>query len=77
MNQAVTGKWVYVTREQPVREERIARQHKKLQSKAEGPHLVINDGEHTVTIRRNDGSIEVVSRDGISIAPEPEHDPPM
>ncbi len=64
------GNWVYITREQPIKDSsEVARRH-KLQSKGEGPFLVLKNADRTATIIRNDGTTVIISRDSISIAPE-------
>ena len=70
LTQAIAGDWVYITREVPERTgvEDQPRRH-KLQSKAQGPYEVLDATDHTVTIIREDGMIEVITRDRTSRAP--------
>ena len=70
IEQAKTGDWVYITREQPSKTEADDKRHKtKLYSKAEGPFEVIGHTKWNLTIVRDNGMIEQVTRNRASKAP--------
>ena len=69
LTHAQTGDWVYITREQPTRVGDRPRRH-KIQPKAMGPFEVLSSTMYTVTILRDDGTIEKIARDRTTRAPE-------
>ena len=71
LTHAKTGDMVYVSREQPTRASPgdNPRKH-KLSSKAIGPFEVLDSDQHTVTVLREDGFIERVTRNRTSRAPK-------
>ena len=71
---AHAGDWVYLSREQPTIASPgdLPRKH-KLSSKAIGPFEVLSSDKHTVTILRDDGFVERVTRNRTARAPTPEN----
>ena len=72
---AYDGDWVYLSREQPSPSSPgdHPRKH-KLSPKAIGPFEVLASDRHTVTILRDDGFVEQVTRNRTTRAPIPENE---